>query len=169
MASRIFFVPLTNFSSICARPRSMIDVTSAAVTASFTPVFAFFTSWRCSVGRGISVTLKPPELVPPEKILNRLTGHYARCHGIGPLLIAVTDLADVIRELHSRVLLHDMCQLVRDQLSSFVRMRRELPRSKHDVATDRVSKRADGARRLGGAVVRVNAHVAEIMIESRFH
>jgi hypothetical protein len=67
------------------------------------------------------------------------------------------------------LLLDGVRQLVREEVPSGLRRRRVLAAAEDHVRADRVRKRAGIARGFGGARIGVNADVAEVTAEARFH
>ena len=66
-------------------------------------------------------------------------------------------------------LLHDVRQLVAEQLLSSFGPWVILPCAKDNIASDRVGQRVHAARRFGGARIGMDPDVAEVMPEARFH
>src|SRR3989304_4754681 len=64
-------------------------------------------------------------------------------------------------------LLHDMGQLMGQELLSRARTRRILTGAKNNVATDRVRQRMQRARRLRGSRICMHAHIGKVMAETR--
>ena len=89
---------------------------------------------------------------------------------VGGLLCGVGGLAlDQPVRATAPHLLDDVRQLVREKAAALVAAGRVLARGEDDVAPRSVGVRVEGARGLGGALVRVHAHRAEVVAEARLH
>jgi hypothetical protein len=60
-----------------------------------------------------------------------------------------------------------MSQLMSEQLLAFLVTWRVFPTAKNEMVSDRISKSADGPRRLRSALICMNAHLAEIAPKAR--
>ena len=65
-------------------------------------------------------------------------------------------------------LLHHMGQLMRQQLSAFVGVRREAARVKHDVGSDCIGMSIDLLRRPPRRSIGMHPHLTEVVAKSRF-
>ncbi len=66
-------------------------------------------------------------------------------------------------------LLYDMRQLVREKMSASRSRWRVLASSEDDLVSGGVSQCVDRARGLGGFVIGVNTHAAEVVAKTSFH
>ena len=69
----------------------------------------------------------------------------------------------------SAALLHDVCELVRDEAPSLARRRTVRAVAEHDMAAHRVRPGGDGCGRLGCLSARVHTHTREVVAERGFH
>src|SRR5256885_3663312 len=91
------------------------------------------------------------------------------CNLVCRLLLEKKNLQLTLQGCGLVSLLHDVRQLVAEQLLSSFGPWVILPCAKDNIASDRVGTRLHAARRFGGARIRMDPDVAEVMPEARFH